>query len=93
MSLSAQQKKLLRGQAQLVEATILIGEKTALNEIVKMLAINFKKNPLVKIRFHISSRKTIIALVNEIEAASESFCVAQVGHTATFYKVVPADEQ
>lgn len=88
--LSSHQKKQLRSRAQLTEATVFIGEKTALAGIVKMLAEGFKKNPLVKVRYHLSARKKIIELTAEIENASESFCVAQVGHTATFYKEVPA---
>ncbi|MCR5183225.1 MAG: YhbY family RNA-binding protein [Opitutales bacterium] len=89
MILSQQAKKQLRGQAQTIEASIMIGEKTAFEEILRQLAINFKKHPLVKVRFRLSSRKAVVELAEKIEAGSDSVLISQVGHTASYYKELP----
>jgi RNA-binding protein len=90
-NLSGAEKKKLRGIAQLLQPRLHVGKQGVTSETLKELEIAFKKEDLIKVRFS-ADRGAILRLIEEIVKGTESFCVCNVGKTATFFRQKREDD-
>ena len=83
--LSQREKKLLRGQAQRLKPTVLIGKNGLTETVETELKSALQREELVKIKFAMD-RNALTEMIPQVEAIGPSTCVARIGFTATFFK-------
>ena len=91
MNLSSKDKKELRGHAQTLSASIIIGKSGITKGVLETIDVALKKNELIKIRF--TSNETPIAeQCAPILEHTGAVIVGTVGKTVSIYKPAAAQD-
>ncbi|MGB0370133.1 MAG: YhbY family RNA-binding protein [Opitutales bacterium] len=84
-SLSQKEKKALRGIAQRLKASVLLGKSGISETVLTEMETALLKEELVKVKF-VKDRKVMTEQVADLETKTRSICVSRVGFSATFYR-------
>ena len=86
-SLKGFQKRYLRGIAHPLKPVVFVGQKGFSNTLAKAIEDALDRHELVKVKFiEYKQKEKKLALIEEIEAASQCELVHLIGHVGTFYR-------
>lgn len=85
-SLSGADRRTLRGQGQLLEATVQVGREGLIATVVRELDEQLGRHRLIKVRFNTTDRVARQTLCEELAALTASALVGTVGRTALYYR-------
>ena len=83
--LSQKDKKALRGQAQRIKPTVMVGKNGLTETVENEFKHIIQRDQLVKVKFGMD-RNAVTEMIPKVEAIGPCECVARVGFTATFFK-------
>ncbi len=92
-TLTGAERRALRGEGQLLEASVTLGREGITATVTKELDSQLTRNGLIKVRAGETDRKAREALFTELAAATNSALVGTVGRTALLYRPIPDAEQ
>lgn len=92
-TLSASQKRYLRGLAHSLKPLILLGEKGLTDAVVVELDLALEHHELVKVRVPGEDRDAREAIIEELAERTGSAIVQRIGHVACLYRRHPKSPQ
>ena len=87
-SLTGAERRTLRGEGQLLEATVTVGWDGISPANTRELDSQLSRNGLIKVRAHEADRKARETLFEQLAEATHSALVGSVGRTALFYRPI-----
>ena len=87
-SLTGAERRALRGEGQLLEATVTVGRDGVSATNTRELDSQLSRKGLVKVRSHEADRRAREALFAQLAEATASALVGSVGRTALFYRPI-----
>ncbi len=96
-SLTGAERRALRGQGQLLEASVTIGREGITAAVVRELGTQLARHGLIKVRASETDRRARETLFEQLAAETSSALVGTVGRTALYYRPIddrpPSPEQ
>jgi RNA-binding protein len=89
MSLTATQKRYLRGFAHDLKPVILIGQKGVTAALLKEFAGALEHHELIKVKLADDDRESRAEAIDQLREHSDAELVQTIGKTACFYKRNP----
>lgn len=91
MSLTANQKRYLRGIAHHLHPLITLAEKGPSDAVLKELEIALLAHELVKVRISAPDRETAALWMDRLLEATAARLVQKIGHVVTLYRRHPSE--
>ena len=93
MSLSASQRRYLRGLAHTLRPVVMIGDKGLTAAVQKELELALLTHELVKIRVNAPDRETRDQWIDSMATEAQAQIVQKIGHVLTLYRPHPEQPQ
>ena len=84
-TLSQKERKQLRGRAQQIKASVIVGKSGLSDTVIAEIRAAFRREPLVKVRLS-GDRAQKTEEIQAIESTLFCECVSKVGFTAAFFR-------
>jgi len=88
VSITASQKRFLRGRAHHINPVVMVGEKGLTENVLAELERALAHHELIKVRLR-TDRETRATLIDEIGRRCEAELVQKIGQVACFYRRNP----
>ncbi|MCH8474775.1 MAG: YhbY family RNA-binding protein [Opitutales bacterium] len=90
--LSSSEKKVLRGEAQLLRPRVKVGKQGLPEGVIEEIESALSRDKLIKVRFE-GDRDQITEWITEILEKTAAQLVGRVGKTASFYREKEGEER
>ncbi|WP_221031215.1 YhbY family RNA-binding protein [Actomonas aquatica] len=87
-SLTGAERRVLRSEGQLLEASVTVGREGVTATVIRELNSQLSRNGLIKVRAGETDRKAREALFAELATLTSSALVGTVGRTALYYRPI-----